>query len=39
LRNVRDRLRALYDNRARIDTTAADDHFVAVMELPCGGHV
>jgi two-component system, LytTR family, sensor histidine kinase AlgZ len=39
LRNVRDRLRALYDNGARIDTTATDDHFVAVMELPCGRHV
>ncbi len=28
LRNVRDRLRALYENRARVDTTAAGDHFV-----------
>jgi len=35
LRNVRDRLRAVYENTARLDTTATADHFVAEMELPC----
>jgi two-component system sensor histidine kinase AlgZ len=38
LRNVRDRLRALYENRARVDTTAASDHFAVEVELPCNGH-
>ena len=37
LRNVRDRLRALYENRARVDTTSADHHFVVELELPCHG--
>jgi LytS/YehU family sensor histidine kinase len=34
LRNVRDRLRALYENRARVDTTATGDHFIVEVELP-----
>jgi two-component system sensor histidine kinase AlgZ len=38
LRNVRDRLRALYENRARVDATAAGDQFVVEVELPCDGH-
>jgi two-component system sensor histidine kinase AlgZ len=38
LRNVRDRLRALYENRARVDTTATSDHFVVEVELPCAEH-
>ena len=39
LRNVRDRLRALYENRARVDATATSDHFVVEMELPCAEHL
>jgi hypothetical protein len=39
LRNVRDRLRALYENRARLDTTSANDHFTVELELPCPEHV
>ena len=39
LRNVRDRLRALYENRARVDTTAADGHFVVEVEMPCTEHL
>jgi two-component system sensor histidine kinase AlgZ len=35
LRNVRDRLRAIYENTARVDTTATADRFVVEMELPC----
>jgi len=38
LRNVRDRLRAIYENSARVDTTATADHFVVEMELPCPEH-
>ena len=38
LRNVRDRLRALYENRARVDTTVTDSYFVVEVELPCDGH-
>jgi two-component system, LytTR family, sensor histidine kinase AlgZ len=38
LRNVRDRLRALYENRARVDTTVTNDYFVAEVELPCDVH-
>jgi hypothetical protein len=37
LRNVRDRLRAVYENRARVDTTVANGHFVVELELPCDG--
>jgi two-component system, LytTR family, sensor histidine kinase AlgZ len=39
LRNVRDRLRALYENRARVDTTSTGDRFVVEMELPYVEHV
>ena len=39
LRNVRDRLRAIYENTARLDTTATSDRFVVELELPCAGHV
>jgi sensor histidine kinase YesM len=39
LRNVRDRLRTLYDNQARIDTMATIDHFAVELELPCASHV
>jgi len=39
LRNVRDRLRALYENRARVDTTATNDHFVVEVELPFIEHM
>jgi two-component system sensor histidine kinase AlgZ len=37
LRNVRDRLRAVYENTARLDTTATSDHFVVEMQIPCIG--
>jgi two-component system, LytTR family, sensor histidine kinase AlgZ len=39
LRNVRDRLRALYENSARVDTTATADRFIVEMELPCAEHM
>ena len=39
LRNVRDRLRAIYENTARVDTTATGDRFVVEMELPCLEHI
>jgi LytS/YehU family sensor histidine kinase len=39
LRNVRDRLRAIYENAARVDTTATADYFVVEMELPCTQHL
>jgi two-component sensor histidine kinase len=39
LRNVRDRLRALYENRARVDTSAANDRFVVEVELPYAEHM
>jgi two-component system, LytTR family, sensor histidine kinase AlgZ len=35
LRNVRDRLRAIYENTARLDTTASSDRFVVELDLPC----
>jgi signal transduction histidine kinase len=38
LRNVRDRLRALHENRARVDAAAAGDQFVVEVELPCDAH-
>lgn len=34
LRNVRDRLRAVYENQARVDTSSTSDHFVVELELP-----
>ncbi len=39
LRNVRDRLRAIYENTARVDATASGDRFVVEMELPCLEHI
>ena len=39
LQNVRNRLRALYDNQARVDTTATDHRFVVDVDLPCSAHV
>ena len=39
LRNVRDRLRTLYENRARVDTTASGDHFIVELEIPCAEHM
>ncbi|HUA19023.1 MAG TPA: histidine kinase [Bryobacteraceae bacterium] len=39
LQNVRDRLRSLHENRARIDTAVSDRHFRVDLELPCGAHV
>jgi hypothetical protein len=38
LQNVRSRLRAAYENQARIDTSAADNRFVVEVELPCAAH-
>jgi hypothetical protein len=34
LRNVRERLRALYENRARVNTTTTSDHFAVELEMP-----
>jgi LytS/YehU family sensor histidine kinase len=39
LRNVRGRLRAIYENRARMDTSSTRDRFVVAMELPCAQHL
>ncbi len=39
LRNVRERLRAIYENTARLDTTDAGDRFVVELDLPCLEHV
>jgi two-component system, LytTR family, sensor histidine kinase AlgZ len=39
LQNVRDRLRALYENQARIDTTVENNHFLVQVDLPCAAHV
>jgi two-component system, LytTR family, sensor histidine kinase AlgZ len=39
LRNVRDRLRAIYENAARLDTTASSDRFLVELDLPCLEHV
>lgn len=35
LRNVRDRMRAIYENAARVDTTVTASRFLVEMELPC----
>jgi two-component system sensor histidine kinase AlgZ len=35
LQNVRSRLRALYENQARIDTVATEQRFVVEVDLPC----
>ena len=39
LQNVRDRLRSLHENRARMDTVISDHHFRVELELPCGAHL
>ncbi len=39
LRNVRERLRAIYENTARLDTTQTGDRFAAELDLPCLEHV
>ncbi|MBZ5607436.1 MAG: histidine kinase [Acidobacteriia bacterium] len=38
LENVRGRLRALYENQARLDTQVNGDHFVVQVQLPCAAH-
>jgi len=35
LQNVRNRLRALYENQARLDTSIAGNLFVVEVDLPC----
>ena len=39
LQNVRNRLRALYENQARVETEMADHHFAVDVDLPCTAHV
>jgi len=39
LQNVRSRLRALYENEARVDTVSTDQRFVVEVDLPCAAHV
>jgi two-component sensor histidine kinase len=36
LQNVRNRLRAVYENQARIDTVVTGNAFVVAVDLPCG---
>jgi len=38
LQNVRSRLRALYENQARLDTELTSGRFVVHVELPCTAH-
>jgi len=38
LGNVRGRLRALYEQEARLDARAAGDQFIVEVELPCDAH-
>lgn len=38
LQNVRGRLRALYENQARLDTELTSGRFVVHVELPCAAH-
>jgi two-component system, LytTR family, sensor histidine kinase AlgZ len=38
LQNVRGRLRALYENQARLDTELTGSRFVVHVELPCTAH-
>jgi len=38
LQNVRNRLRAVYENKARLDTVVTDSVFVAAVDLPCTAH-
>ncbi|HEX5228179.1 MAG TPA: histidine kinase, partial [Bryobacteraceae bacterium] len=35
LRNVRERLRAIYENTARLDTSSTGDRFLVELDLPC----
>ena len=39
LQNVRNRLRALYENQALVDTEMADHRFAVDVDLPCAAHV
>lgn len=39
LQNVRNRLRALYEDEARIDTVNTGQRFVVEVDLPCAAHV
>jgi|HubBroStandDraft_6_1064221.scaffolds.fasta_scaffold121788_2 two-component system, LytTR family, sensor histidine kinase AlgZ len=39
LQNVRNRLRAVYENQARLDTVVTDGVFVVAVDLPCAEHV
>jgi two-component system sensor histidine kinase AlgZ len=39
LQNVRNRLRALYENQALVDTEMADHRFAVEVDLPCAAHV
>ena len=39
LQNVRGRLRALYENKARIDTTVSNNEFLVQVDLPCAENV
>jgi two-component system sensor histidine kinase AlgZ len=38
LQNVRNRLRAVYENQARLDTVVTDSVFVVAVDLPCTAH-
>ena len=38
LKNVRERLAALYEQRARLDTRASEGRYIVEAELPCQGH-
>ena len=38
LQNVRSRLRALYENQARLDAAVSGNAFVVHVELPCAAH-
>ena len=39
LQNVRNRLRALYENQAQVDTMTTDQRFTVEVALPCAAHV
>ena len=39
LQNVRNRLRALYENEARVETETTDQRFVVEVDLPCTAHM
>jgi two-component system sensor histidine kinase AlgZ len=38
LKNVRSRLRTLYENQARMDTVVGETSFVVSLDLPCPAH-